>query len=109
MSTDNEVPTLCSCGRDNNRIHCPHPDCGSYAKYPMATKAFTVGTVRVMVYRCRSCGKIYHDLERKFCQAPQLKPKHNQPPPPTPFAQELEGLTREEQMRRIAARIAGKH
>jgi hypothetical protein len=83
----------CQCGREKARNHCPRGDCiGSTMVYAKAKDSFKYkdaagDTIRIMVYRCRSCGRDYNDLDRLDCKAPakrlpsrKLNPTNNLSP-----------------------------
>jgi len=93
---------LCCCGRPNDRTHCP--TCGSFDTAAKPSKAFKVrtdggGFKKIMMYRCRKCGKDFDDLQISVCWAPperrgsrDVKQIERTPNP------EFEGLSLEERI-----------
>lgn len=66
--------TLCVCGRDTRKPHCPH--CGSAQVLASARKHDYVtrdngDTVELRVFRCRVCGDVFNDDDWQLrCVAP---------------------------------------
>lgn len=88
----NEI-TLCLCGRDVRRPHCPH--CGSAAVLASARKRDYVtrqdgSTAELIVSRCRVCAGVFNSddvMLRCNAPAPQYgRPKNPNPQPPIPAA-----------------------
>jgi hypothetical protein len=67
----------CQCGRRATIRHCP--SCGSSRVYARMNRAHVLldGTKRFVdvQFRCQSCGHLFIDAEREFCEAPPVGPK----------------------------------
>lgn len=68
------MDNLCLCGRQADRLHCPH--CGCATVYGLASKTDIVTrdsgeVIKLRVYRCRKCSAVFNDDEWRFrCTAP---------------------------------------
>jgi hypothetical protein len=60
--------TECQCGRVT--LHCPYCGCATVAG--LSSLKRIVDGADVYSYRCRKCGKVFDDLVRQMCQAPDI-------------------------------------
>lgn len=67
----------CQCGRRASVRHCP--SCGSSRIYARQRRhhVFVDGSTRLVEveFRCQTCGHLFVDEEREFCDAPPVGPK----------------------------------
>lgn len=67
----------CQCGRRQTIRHCPA--CGSSRAYARMNRYHTMldGSLKLVPteFRCQSCGHLFIDEERMFCDAPPVGPK----------------------------------
>lgn len=73
MATQAQNSDLCSCGRDLNKVHCPHCGCATVYGLAKQTDKITRSDMSVQllrVYRCRKCAGVFNDDDRTRCVAP---------------------------------------
>jgi transposase-like protein len=95
----------CTCGRENAlQKHCP--SCGARNCYALKRKSVEYQGVKIRTFYCRSCDTEFTDATK--CEAPFRNEDPNNSRQGSEFAKELEGLSREEKLKRIGERLAKK-